>query len=196
MKTSTRQLIVTAVMGAIAFILMMFSFPILPAIPFLKVDFSDVPILFTTFLFGPWSGAGAAFVRNFLHYMQTGGNAGYPIGDIASFIATLSYCLPIYYILRNYDLRLSKQVETAKYYVKVCFAFAIGSVLMTFVLSLANYYVITPFYMAVMNFEIPNMQEYILYGIVPFNLLKGLIISITNFIVLSAALPVAKRRLV
>ncbi|AMB92061.1 ECF transporter S component [Aerococcus christensenii] len=195
MKTSTRQLVVIAIMGAIAFALMLLSFPIFPATPFLKLDFSDIPVLFTCFLYGPLAGAGTAFVRGTLHYIQTGGHGGYPIGDLAAFLATLSYMLPVYYLLRKTGVSLHVEKDAFKYYFRMAFAFILGIICLTVVLTFLNYYVITPFYMAVMHFKIPNMQDYILYAIIPFNLVKGLVISIANIVMLSAVLPVARRRL-
>ena len=56
-------------------------------------------------------------------------------------------------------------------------------------MTVLNYYIITPFYMYVMNFPIDNIRTYILFGIIPFNLLKGLLVSIMAHIVVVKVLP-------
>ncbi len=40
-----QRLVGIACLGALAFILMFFEFPVLPMAPYLKLDFSDVPVL-------------------------------------------------------------------------------------------------------------------------------------------------------
>ncbi|MBC6384321.1 ECF transporter S component [Lactiplantibacillus plantarum] len=56
--TTLHRLVGIALLGAIAYILMLLEFPILPVAPWMKIDFSDIPILIGLFLFG----VGGAFV--------------------------------------------------------------------------------------------------------------------------------------
>lgn len=170
MKTSnTKRLVGIAMLGAIAFVLMFFAFPILPSASFMKVDFSDVPVLMGMFLYGPVGGVLVALIRTVLHYIQTGGDMGYPIGDIASFIASLAYALPIYFIItkqQRYDMKT------------LVMANVVGTVSLTTVLSIANWFVITPLYIKIMGFNLGPVKEIVLYGVLPFNILKGLVVGI------------------
>ncbi len=50
---SMKVFVSVAVLGTLAFILMMLQFPLLPSAPFLKLDFSDIPALIGGLLFGP-----------------------------------------------------------------------------------------------------------------------------------------------
>ncbi|GAB7170933.1 hypothetical protein TUA1478L_29280 [Lactiplantibacillus plantarum] len=50
--TTLHRLVGIALLGAIAYILMLLEFPILPVAPWMKIDFSDIPILIGLFLFG------------------------------------------------------------------------------------------------------------------------------------------------
>lgn len=50
--TTLHRLVGIALLGAIAYILMLVEFPILPIAPWMKIDFSDIPILIGLFLFG------------------------------------------------------------------------------------------------------------------------------------------------
>ena len=45
------QMVGVSCLSALAFILMMFEFPILPVAPYLKMDFSDLPVLIGGFIY-------------------------------------------------------------------------------------------------------------------------------------------------
>ncbi|MGH2103121.1 ECF transporter S component, partial [Aerococcus urinaeequi] len=96
-KNHTKEIVLVAIVAALSFILMFIGFPIIPALPYLKVDFSLVPILLVAFISGPKKAVAASLIANGLHYMYTGGEMGIPIGDATAFIATIAYILPIYY---------------------------------------------------------------------------------------------------
>lgn len=178
MQTSnTKKMVGIAMLAALASILISFGFPIIPGVSFLKVDFSDIPVLIGMFLYGPVGGTMVAFIRSLLHYIQTGGDAGYPIGDTASFIASVAYTLPIYLIMKN-------KIDDTK---NIIFANVIGSISLTIVLSVVNYFFLLPLYLRVLNFSVGPIKDYLLLGVVPFNILKGAIVS-TVFIMLFAKL--------
>jgi len=159
-QNKTKRLVGISLFGALAFVLMFIAFPVIPAFSYLKIDFSDLPILLSYFLYGP------AGIRSILHYLQTGGDMGYPIGDFASLLATLSYTLPVYYLLNK-----------AKTKTAVIMALLTGTLVLTVVLSIANWFIITPLYMYLLNFEMGSVKELVLAGILPFNIIKGLVVS-------------------
>lgn len=165
-KNNTHRIAGIALFGALGFVLMFFSFPILPAVPYLKIDFSDLPLLLSYLLYGPSGGLISGIIRSILHYIQTGGDMGYPIGDTASFIASVAYCLPAYLIMRKYR---SKK--------RTLMAFLVGTLSLTVVMTIANWFVITPLYLYLMNFSVGNLRDYLIAGVLPFNLIKGIIIS-------------------
>ena len=92
----TRQVVIVGILAALAWVISSFSFPLLPWAPFLKVDFSDIPILLGMYIYGPLTGIAIAAFRSLLSYVTTGGELGFPIGDTAAFIASIAYTLPIY----------------------------------------------------------------------------------------------------
>ncbi|MGX7348559.1 ECF transporter S component [Aerococcus vaginalis] len=195
-SNKVRKMIIVALGGALAFVLMNFSFPIIPTVPFLKIDFSDVMVLLVTFLNGLSSGIGVIVIRNVLHYLQTGGDMGYPIGDLASILATLAYLLPVAMILRHhytqYAGNFKKVMNTLK---RPIMAYALGTLALTVMMSVLNYFVITPFYLKVMNFDVGNLATYILTAVIPFNIVKGILIGIVSHLLLSYCLPIIKKRL-
>lgn len=188
-NTSTLRLVTTAIMGAIAFVLMAFAFPIIPAVPFLKVDFSDLAVALATFLFGPVVGTLTTLIRVILHYFQTGGDMGYPVGEIASFFASLAFIFPIYYGTRKTTHLPAKQA-----FVKRVFAYLYGTIGLTIVMTILNFVLLLPFYLAVMglkitDFGVANINQYILYAVIPFNLLKGVLVSIGIELIVQRVYP-------
>lgn len=182
-KKSTKKLVGVAMLGALAAIVMLFSFPIIPAIPFLKIDFSDVPILIGMFLYGPSGGISVALVRSLLHYVQTGGDAGFPIGDTASFIASVLYTLPIYSIIHK------KGTET-RYMI---LAGVLGTLSLTAVLTVLNYTFLLPLYAKILGLDVGSLFDYFVLGIVPFNLIKGAVISLVFIVLFSKLKPWIER---
>lgn len=63
-----QRMVGIACLGALAFILMMFEFPIIPVASYLKIDFSDIPVLLGGYLYGPLAGVVVAFIKCFLRW--------------------------------------------------------------------------------------------------------------------------------
>ena len=75
-KINVRTLAVTAILGAVATVLMFFSFSIPVILPsFLAMDFSELPALIASFTLGPVSGATVCLIKNVVNLptSSTGG---------------------------------------------------------------------------------------------------------------------------
>lgn len=184
-KSKTEQMVVLSLLAAIAYLLMFLEFPILPVFDWLKLDFSDIPVLIGTFIYGPIGGILTAFIRSTLKFITSGGNIASLVGNGAGFLASVMYLLPTYYMIK-------RKHQTSSLIVGL----SLGTLLMTIFMSIANYYVITPFYLNVMGFDfgIP-IGKMILMGIVPFNLIKGLIVSIAFVAVFKKLFPLLEKRM-
>ena len=80
-----RRMILIAMLGSIATILMQFNFP-LPALPgFLKIDFGEIPAVLAIITMGPVAGITVEIIKNVLHWFFTGSPTGVPVGEIANF---------------------------------------------------------------------------------------------------------------
>ena len=88
-----RKLVMTAMLSAIAFLLMFVEFPIPALIPsFVKMDFSELPALIATFSLGPVSGVVVCLLKNVLHILIKGtSSAG--VGELGNFL--LGVCLVV-----------------------------------------------------------------------------------------------------
>lgn len=186
-----QKMTAVAVCAAMGLILQFIAFPIVPMFPFLKVDFSDIPVIINMFIFGPVAGIATAFVRSLLHLTLTGFSVNNLIGDVASFLATTIFTLPVYYLFKKEKHNMANKF----------FGVSLGIILMTVFMSIANYFVITPLYLAAFGLSAGQMLgmslgRYVLVGIVPFNLIKGVLVS-AAFIVLHAKLvPWLSRKVV
>lgn len=172
-RSRTRVLVMTAILGALAWVVSMFSFPLLPSAGFLKIDFSDIVILLGMNIVGVGPGIAIAAIRSLLSYLVTFGELGFPIGDTAAFIASLSFTLPIYFYLKDSYGHVSKRL----------IAGLLGTISLTIVLTLLNYFVLFPLYQKVMGMSLGSVVDYLILAVIPFNLLKGLIISTIFFLV-------------
>ena len=68
MSDKVRKMTATAMLAAVATVLMFFSFnvPLMPS--FSKLDFSELPALLAAFAFGPLSGATVCLVKNLVFW--------------------------------------------------------------------------------------------------------------------------------
>ena len=72
MNNKTRKMVTIAMCAAMGTVLQFIAFPIIPAFSFLKIDFSDIPVMIVMFLFGPFAGVATAFLRSLLHLFLSG----------------------------------------------------------------------------------------------------------------------------
>ncbi len=182
MNNKVQKMVSIAMLAAIGTVLQFVAFPIMPAFSFLKIDFSDIPILLGMFLYGPLAGVITAFVRSLLHLFLTGLAPQNMVGDFAIFLASSIFTLPIFYFFgKKKNIRTNRIVGLVS-----------GILALTIFMSIANYFVITPIYLQLygvttQQFLGTSLASYVAIGIVPFNLIKGLLVS-GVFLVLHAKL--------
>ena len=169
-KNKVKALVSISMLSSIAYILMLVNFPIPPFPTFLKIDFSDLPALIGALIFGPLAGILVELIKNVLDYFMTGSETGVPVGHFANFVSGLLFILPTYYI---YNKLKTKKGMTV--------ALVIGTCLMSVIMSVLNYFVLLPAYTFFLNMPVmsgPEIRQYIVAGILPFNLVKGVAMSI------------------
>lgn len=207
------NIIAYALIGCIAFVVMKFEFPIIPGIGFLKFDFSDVIITIGMFIFGAVPGIIIALIRMVLSLIFSGFALPSIVGEVAAFIATLSFALPFYFLSKGIT---QNNRNTKKGRLMPILGLIIGILMMTFVLAVTNAFILTPIYAvtsvpnlpaigsyrALYHFtekvylgqllHLPSMQAYIFTIIVPFNLLKGAINSVAVYLLFNATIKTIK----
>lgn len=171
-NTKVQKMIAVAMFAAMAVVLQYVAFPVIPAFSFMKVDFSDIPVMLSMFLFGPGAGILTAFLRSALHLLTTGLEPTNMVGDVASFLATSLFTLPMFYFFnKGTSSRKNKILGVVT-----------GIFALTVFMSLANYFVITPLYLSfygvtASQFLGTSLEQYVAIGVIPFNLVKGIIVS-------------------
>ncbi|MBE3595691.1 MAG: ECF transporter S component [Hydrogenibacillus sp.] len=166
--------VTVAMMGALAFVMQFFDFP-LPAFPsFLKVDFSEVPALAVALMYGPWSGIGVEGLKNVLHYLFKGSETGIPVGQAANFLAGS--------VLVVITSTVYRRRRTGKALFGGLF---LGTLAMAAFMSLANYWVIFPVYITLLGFPMDraDVLPFVLTFVAPFNVIKGGLVTAVFMVV-------------
>ncbi|MEH7176719.1 ECF transporter S component [Neobacillus vireti] len=163
-RMSVKAIVAIGMLSSIAYLLMLINFP-LPLFPnFLLIDFSDIPALIAALIFGPAAGILVSFFKNALNYFATGSATGIPVGHIANFLAAILFVLPTYYVYNKMKTRKGMTL-----------ALIVGTVSMAVMMSILNYVFILPAYTSLLKF--PDMRNLVVPAILPFNILKGVIMS-------------------
>ncbi|MFD1396684.1 ECF transporter S component [Kroppenstedtia eburnea] len=168
-KLSTRKLTMISLLSGFAFLIQYLNFPVPPFPAFLKVDFSELPALVAGLMFGPLAGVTVEFVKNLLHFAFTGSESGVPIGQMANFLAGSVFVLITVWTARK--------IPGTKGLIA---GLGVATLVTAILMSIVNYWVILPAYAFLINWTVegPEKTALVLYGIGPFNLLKGLIVAL------------------
>lgn len=190
-KISVSQMTKIAMLSVLAFILMQIELivPIFPA--FLKIDISDLPALIGAFAMGPLAGVAIEAVKNMLHLFQTSTGG---VGELANFVVGTAIVFPAAMIYKRNKSKKSAII-----------GLAVGTIVMAIVGGLANYFVMIPFYTNFMpidaiigmgsaiNESIVSIETLVLYGITPFNLFKGIVLSLLTLLLYKRISPILHR---
>ncbi|HEY8803577.1 MAG TPA: ECF transporter S component [Clostridium sp.] len=185
------RLIKISLLSVMAFLLMYIEVP-LPIFPeFLKIDISDLPALLGAFALGPIAGVVIELFKNILHGMLASKTAF--IGELANFLVGSCLILVSGYI---YKARKSKG--------GAIIGLLIGVVCMSIFASILNYFVILPLYEKVLGFpivavvgmgskinhNIKDLNSFVIWMIIPFNFLKGIVISVMTLALYKSVSPI------
>lgn len=195
-NTKNNFIVVVAMLGALAGILMFLKFPIPIAPSFYKLEFSDIACLIGGFALGPWAAVIICFIKNLINVIFEGTTTAF-VGELSNFIMACALCVPaaIYY----------KKEHTKKGAIK---AMIIGICFLVIVSALVNYFIVIPAYVKFMNFPleaiiglgtkvIPSVNSLftlILFCTVPFNLIKGIAVCLITFIVYKRVSPLINKK--
>lgn len=172
-KFSAKMIAKMGMMAAIACVIGLFRFPILPMVPFLTYDFADIPIIISAFAFGPVAGILITLVVSFIQAFLLGGDQLY--GFIMHVLASGAFVLVASTIYQKH--------KTKK---RAIVSMAIATAVMIALMACANYF-ITPYYYGgeAMKAVVVDLMPFILL----FNLIKGVANSVITFIVYKRISP-------
>ena len=134
-RSRTHKLAVSAMLSAVAFLLMFIEFPIPALIPsFVKLDVSDLPELLAAFSLGPVYGVGVTFLKNLLFSVLHGTSSAY-VGELFNFIMGSVFSFTAGIIYQRNKSRKSALLGALA-----------GAVLMAVLSVPLNYFVVYPAY--------------------------------------------------
>ena len=192
---NTRKITAIGMLGGIATVLMLFEIPLPFAPSFYEIDLSEVPVLIGCFALGPVAGVLIELIKIVLNFVINGTmTAG--IGELANFCIGCSFCIPAGLI---YHRRKTKKGAVV--------GLVSGTVIMTFLGCFINAYVMLPVYAKAFKMPIESLIEmgtkvnagitdlftFVMFAVVPFNLLKGILVSIVVLLIYKRISPIIKR---
>lgn len=191
-KMNVRYLTVTAMLSAIAFILMFldFSVPVMPN--FIRMDLSELPALIGAFAMGPACGVWVCLVKNLLHLFMTSTGG---VGELSNFVLGVAFVLPAGLIYKHKKNKKSAITGAL-----------IGALCMALFSFPSNYFVVYPIYTKMMPMDViigayqaivPSVKELwqcLLFFNVPFTFVKGLFSVLITMVVYKKISPILKGR--
>lgn len=192
----TRTLTLTAILSAVASVLMFFSInvPLMPS--FIKLDFSEIPAVFASFALGPLSGVTVCLVKNMVNLFST---TTMGIGELSNFLLGLSFVWPagfIYSRRRNFKWAIIAAIT--------------GTVTMSILSVFTNFFIVYPVYFNVLPIEAilamynvinpfvgrePNSENLVKALItfnMPFTFIKGTLAVFVTFVIYKPLAPVLR----
>ena len=187
---NVRTITMTALLSAVAFLLAFLEFPVPLSPSFARMDLSDLPALIGAFAFGPVCGVLIELIKNLLQLTTTATGG---VGELANFLMGASFVFTAGLIYKLHKTKTAAWI-----------AGIVGSIVMGIVAALTNYYILLPLFEQFMPLEqlIASFGEYIpfihskkdivLYNAFPFNLLKGLAITVATMVSYKRLRPILK----
>jgi len=189
-RITTNVLVRVALLAVIATIIKQLGIrlPIFPG--FLQLDVSELPAIIGAVTSGPLVGFLVVLLKNILDPIIFGTNTG-GIGNFANFIMGISLVLPFAFVYQ-------RRKDTIGYLIGT----AVGVVSLVIVSSLVNYFIMLPLFTRLfmpmetiigianaVNSNVTSVFTLILFAIIPFNLVKGLLTMILGFLLYKGLQP-------
>lgn len=188
---STHFLAYTAVFSAMAGVLMFIEIPLFFAPSFYEIDLSEIPVMICTFYLGPVAGVVAEFLKIVVKLVLKGTSTAF-VGDFANFVVGCSFVLPASCV---YHLHRSKK--------SALIGMIAGTIVMTVFGSLFNAVYLLPTFAELygmpleaiigmgtkINSAINSVSTLVLFAVVPFNLLKGVIVTVLTMLLYKRISP-------
>lgn len=191
-KEKVNYLVKISILSALAFMIMLLDFP-LPLFPsFLQIDLSDIPALIGGFAMGPLAGLLIELIKNMIHLTMT---TTLGIGEAANFIVGAAFVVTSAALYRKDKSRKNALISLIA-----------GTLVMTLVAVVSNFYAFIPLYSkflfpleaiigasAEINKAVKDLYTLVVYTIMPFNLLKGVIVSGVTYLMYKKVSPLLNK---
>ena len=190
----TRALTVTAMLAAVATILMYMEFPI-PIMPgFIKMDISELPALIASFAYGPLSGIAVCLIKNLIKLPSTSTAA---VGELFNFVMGALFVGVAGIVYKKNKTRKGAIIGAVA-----------GALIMALVRLPYNYFVVYPAYVVMYHLPLeaiigmyqainPNVNGLLACLVtfnVPFTFAKGMVDALLCFLIYKPLSPILHGR--
>ncbi len=188
-------LVKVAMLSAVAAVLMLLEFPVpFIAPPFYELDISEVPVLVGAFALGPVAGLVIETIKILLNLVINGTiTAG--VGEFANWLMGVAFIYPAAMIYRKNKCKKNAVLGL------IC-----GSFLMVVLGGFVNAYILIPTYGkaltlpldtfvkmgASIHSAVDSIPKMVLLCVVPFNILKAVIVSAITMLIYKKISPILK----
>lgn len=193
--SSTHYISYTAMFACMSGVLMCIELPLFFAPGFYKLDLSEMPILICTFYLGPVAGVVGELLKVLVKLLIKGSSTAF-VGDLANFVVGCSFILPASVV---YHARPGKKTALM--------GMATGTLIMAAFGSAFNAVYLLPKFSVLfglpldaiiamgtaVNASITSVSTLVLFAVVPFNLLKGIVVSALTFVLYKRISPILHR---
>ena len=181
-KIRVKEMTFIAMMGALSSILIFFRFPLPFLPPFLSFDVSPIIEMIGGFMYGPIAALLIIILKILLQLVMQGSHS-VGTGELQNLILGCAYVMPALLFYRK---------KTKK---RAAVGMAVGTATVSVVSIFSNLYLIIPFYVTLfgmtmedivamcteVNPAVTDAFTMVLFGIVPFNLIKYGLCSVLTF---------------
>ena len=181
----TNKMVKIAMLSAAATLLFLIKIPLpFVAPPFYELDLSNVASLIGAFAMGPLAGVLIELLKNLINLLIDGSITG-GVGELSNFVTACALVVPASIIYKSFKTKKSALIGLAA-----------GVVTMTVFGYFSNVYIMLPAYSKALEMpihaivdmgsaihsSIDSVGDLVLLCVVPFNLIKGLVVSVFTFI--------------
>lgn len=168
---STARLTRIGILAAVGVALSMIEIVILPGAQFYKLDPSGLAVMLAGFSMGFPAGVLTLLIKDLVGLLVH--PSGGWVGQLADFIALFAFFAPAALVYSRKKTRANALI-----------GMIIGIVVMTVAAALANLYILFPAY------GVPDGESYILPFTIPFNLIKGAVLTVITFLIYKPLSPI------
>ena len=170
-RVTTQRLTIQGILVGMASVLMLISFPVMPAAPFLKVELSALIIFMTLIWFDFKTAVVVSLITNIVHYFMPSSAPIIPLLDeMVNFLATMLFILPTAIFIKRESLDVHNKG------IKILILSLAGFVSTVVLMVLFNQYINLPY---IYNIPMSFTDVLLIFGV--FNVIKwGLNLLVIN----------------
>ena len=179
-----KRLTLAAMMGAVAFVLMYFSFSVPVLSPFAEFEFAALAELIGGFILGPVGAVEIIAVKLILKLVFKGSQS-MMTGEVQNLILSIAYALPAILYYRRHRTKKAAVI-----------GLVVGSVTNIVMAVITSLYLIFPFYIKLYGMDwqgivdmcsavnpwISDVPTMVAFSIIPFNMVKCVVLSLITIL--------------